>query len=313
MRNEARTMSSRQQTTLIASACLVVCMAASVMTLRRVDQIRPHATLDDVLYITSPTVIKRASLGYNGLMACIYWTRAVQYFGSRFHDGSLSYNQLAPLLEVTTQLDPHLLVAYQFGGSFLAPKPPFGAGEPQRAVQLLEYGIKNNPDEWHLYYNLGFVYYMELKDYTKAADAFERGSRVPGSHLFLKTYAALMAQHAGEFETARIMWNATYQSSQDALVRQNAVEHLRALRVDEDVTTLETSVTRFKEKTGRLPNGIAELAAAMGLRSLPVDPDGNPYVLDREGRILVKHPEEFGFATKGLPPGFQPIPRFHNQ
>jgi len=306
-------MSSRLQTTLIATTCLVVCMAASVLTLRRVDQIRPHATLDDVLYITSPKVIKRASLGYDGLMACIYWTRAVQYFGGRYHDGSLSYNQLAPLLELTTQLDPHLLVAYQFGGSFLAPQPPFGAGQPERAVQLLEYGIQNNPDEWHLYYNLGFVYYMELKDYAKAADAFERGSRVPGSHPFLKTFAALMAQHAGEFQTARILWNATYQSTQDKLVRQNAVEHLRALKVDEDATALEAAATRFQQRTGRLPRGIAELAAAEGLPGLPIDPDGNPYLIDREGRVLVKHPEEFSFAVKGLPPGYKPIPKFHDQ
>ena len=29
----------------------------------------------------------------------------------------------------------------------------------------MEYGIQHNPDNWHLYYDLGFVYYTELKDY----------------------------------------------------------------------------------------------------------------------------------------------------
>ncbi len=305
-------LNSQGRTTLVAAACLVLCATASVLTLRRVDQLRPRATLEDVLYISSPKIVKRASLGYDGLMACIYWTRAVQYFGQRFHERSLSYNELAPLLEMTTQLDPHLIVAYQFGASFLAPRPPFGAGEPERAIQLMEFGIQNNPQEWHLYYDLGFVYYMELKDYAKAADAFERGSRV-GSHPFLKVMAAQMAQHAGEFDTARMMWNAAYQSSQDKLVRQNAVEHLRALKVDEDITNLQSAVTRFGQKTGRLPNSIYELAAAEKWPGIPVDPDGNPYTMDHDGRILLKHPEDFSFATQGLPPGFKPVARFHDQ
>jgi tetratricopeptide (TPR) repeat protein len=308
-------MKSRRQTTIIATACLAVSLAASVEALRRVDRIRPQATLDEVLYINSPTVLKRASLGYNGLLADIYWTRAVQYFGSRHHDGVSSYNLLAPLLEITTTLDPHLLVAYQFGASFLAPKPPMGAGQSERAIQLMEYGIKNNPNDWRLYYNLGFVYYTELRDYGKASDAFARGSRVPDAHPFLKVLAGQMAQHAGDFETARTLWSATYQTSQDKLIRQNAAEHLRALRVDQDVTNLQGAVTRFGQSTGRLPASISELAVAEGLPGIPVDPDGNPYRLTAEGRILVQNPDDFPFITAGIPPGYKltGAPKLHDQ
>jgi tetratricopeptide (TPR) repeat protein len=308
-------MKSRRQNTIIAALCLAVCLAASVEALRRVDRIRPRATLDEVLYIDSPTVLKRASLGYNGLLADIYWTRAVQYFGSRHHDGAQSYNLLAPLLEITTALDPHLLVAYQFGASFLAPRPPMGAGQSERAIQLMEYGIKNNPNDWRLYYDLGFVYYTELKDYGKAADAFARGSQVPGAHPFLKVLAGQMAQHAGDFETARTLWIATYQTSQDKLIRQNAAEHLRAVRVDQDVTNLQSAVTRFGQRTGRLPSSMAELAAAEGWRGIPVDPDGNPYRMTTEGRILVQDPDDFPFITAGIPPGYKPTgaPKLHDQ
>jgi tetratricopeptide (TPR) repeat protein len=307
-------MKSRRQTTIIAAACLALSLAASVAALRRVDQIRPQATLDEVLYINSPTVLKRASLGYDGLLADIYWTRAVQYFGNRHNHRSASYNLLAPLLEITTHLDPHLLVAYQFSASFLAPKPPNGPGQPDRAVQLIEYGIQNNPDEWKLYYNLGFVYYMELKDYSKSAEAFERGSRVPNAHPFLKLLAAQMAQHAGEYETARTLWMATYQTTKDELIRSNAVEHLRALKVDEDVTHLQSAVSQFGKRTGRLPSSMSELALAERLQGIRVDPDGNPYQLTAEGRILVEHPDDFAFITKGVPPGYKPAPpKLHGQ
>lgn len=305
---------SRQRTTVIAAACLAVSMVACVLLLRRIDEIRPKATIEDALYINSPKMVKRASLGFDGLMACIYWTRTVQYFGNRHFDGAHTYNELAPLLEITTALDPNMIPAYEFGASFLAPKPPGGAGEPARAIHLMEYGIQHNPDNWHLYYDLGFVYYTELKDYRKAAEVFERGSNVPNAHPFMKIMAAQMATHAGEFATARMLWRATYESAHESNIRQNALEHLRALRVDEDVTNLQALVTQFGERTGRLPLSMMELVVAAQLRGIPVDPDGNAYQLSSQGLVLVQNPDDFPFITRGTPPGYKPPPpKFHTQ
>jgi hypothetical protein len=306
-------MNQRRKISIVAGSILVLSLAAACFTLRLIDKNRPQGTLDEVLFLNSPKVIKRASLGYDGLVACIYWTRTVQYFGSRHNSSSATYSLLAPLLEITTHLDPHLLVAYEFGSSFLASKPPYGAGQPERAIELMEYGVKNNPDNWKLYYDLGFVYYMDLKEYKKAADAFDRGSKVPNAHPFMKVWAAQMAQHAGEYETSRMLWLTTYQASQDRHIKNNAVEHLRGLRVDEDVENLQRAVTEFKARSGRLPSNMPELAIAAGLSKVPADPDGRPYKLMPDGRIEVRAPDEFPFANNGLPPGYKPQPKFHPQ
>jgi hypothetical protein len=307
-------MTAPQRTTAIAAACLAVSMSACVLLLRNIDRIRPKATIEDALYISSPKMVKRASLGFDGLMACIYWTRTVQYFGHRHFDRARTYNELAPLLEITTTLDPHLLPAYEFGASFLAPQPPGGAGEPERAIRLMKYGIEHNPDNWHLYYDLGFVYYTELKDYRNAAAVFERGSKVPNAHPFMKIMAAQMAMHAGDFATARMLWSATYESSSESTIRQNALEHLRALKVDEDVTNLESAVAHFAERTGSPPVSMSELVMAEHLPGFPVDPDGNPYQLTLDGQVQVQNPDDFPFITKGLPPAYKPPPpTFHTQ
>jgi hypothetical protein len=121
----------------------------------------------------------------------------------------------------------------------------------------------------------------------------------------LKIMAAQMAQHAGEYQTARMLWSAAYQTTQDEHIRKNAYEHLRAIRVEEDVERLQKAVTRFGERTGRLPASLAELLAAEGMSGIPVDPDGHPYIMTPEGRIEVRVPDDFPFVTKGLPPGYK--------
>jgi tetratricopeptide (TPR) repeat protein len=177
---------------------------------------------------------------------------------------------------------------------------------PGAALALMKYGIEHNPDQWRLYYNLGFLYYTEFKDYARAADAFAQGAKLPVTNEYMPILAARMAQHAGEFDTARMLWFTTYQSTKEAQIRENAVEHLLALQVDEDVTRLEQVVEKYREQTGRLPASMGDLERAGFIHGTPADPKGRAYKLMPDGRIEVQNPESIFFITKGLPPGAEP-------
>jgi tetratricopeptide (TPR) repeat protein len=292
--------------TLAAGVSLLLLLVASAFALHQVDQIRSRVNLQEGLYMMSPKVAKRLSLGYDGLLADVYWTWAVQYFGARHVAGSRHYELLGPLLEIATTLDPHLTVAYQFGGNFLAPSPPYGAGLPQQAIQLTEYGIHNNPNEWRLYYNLGFIYYLELRDYEKAAEAFASGAKVPGAHPFLRVMAAQMAQHAGELPMAKMLWTIAYQSAEDRDIRNNAASHLLALQAEEDIINLEKLTSLYRERAGHWPSNFSELEATGMLQALPLDPLGQPYKLEAAGRVEVREPNRFPFLEKGSAAGYLP-------
>ncbi len=297
-------MTRRNKISAVAGALMVTCLALSVVALRAVDHVRGEATLEEVLYIPSASTVKRMSLGYAGLMANLYWTRAVQYFGGKHKTRSKHYQLLKPLLEITTTLDPHLIVAYQFGSIFLAQAPPEGAGDPQAAVELIQKGIRENPSYWRLYYGLGFIYWQELHDPAAASRAFQKGSEIPGAHVWMKVMAARLAQDADNPENARYLWTNIYENSEDKMLKQNALKHLAALRVDEDVTFLQSYVERYRQQYGHYPASLQELREAGWIRRIPVDPLGYPYLI-RDGRIEVSHPDELPFITKGFPPGNQ--------
>lgn len=298
-------MTRSRQVTAVASMILVCSMATAAFLLRSVDQAPPAATLQQMLYISSPKLLKRLCLGYDGLLADIYWTRTVQYFGGTHSRGGGTYKLLWPLLDITTQLDPHLIPAYEFGGTFLSAKPPEGAGDPGKAIELVQYGTQNNPDDWHLYYDLAFIYY-DQKDYLHAAGAFLRGSQLPDAHPFLKIMAAQMAQHGGDLKTARMMWTATYQTTHDKMIQANAAAHLRAIQVSDDVTALEHLVQAYQVRTGHFPQTFSEMVSSGLMNGIPLDPLRHPYRLEYGGRVVVSNPDDLPFLDKGLPRGYVP-------
>ena len=99
------------------------------------------------LLLRSGKLLKKLSLGYDSLLADIYWTRTVQYNGGILERGESDFSLLAPLLDVTTDLDPRLDVAYQYGAIFLSEKVPAGAGRPDQAIALVRKGIAVESDE----------------------------------------------------------------------------------------------------------------------------------------------------------------------
>ncbi len=238
---------------------------------------------DDVL-LRSGKLVKVMSLEYAPLTADIYWTRAVQYYGNKHIRRDQNLELLWPLLDITTTLDPNLLVAYRFGGIFLSPAPPEGAGRPDLAVKLIERGIQANPDAWRLYQDLGNVYYFELKDYKKASEAFLEGSKNPNSYLWMKAMAAKIAAEGESYSTSYFLWKEIYESTEDPSVKKSALMHLRLLRVKEDCKEVDARADEYEKRYGRRPKHVSELVHAGLLRDLPADPLGYAYIFGEDGK-----------------------------
>jgi len=236
------------------------------------------------LFIRSGKVLKALSLGFNGLAADIYWTRVVQYFGSQSLAHSKRFDLLGPLLFLTTDLDPHLIVAYRFGAIFLAEKPPAGAGNPRLALQLLRRGIVQNPDYWRFWQDLGFIDYWDLKDYPSAARAFKAGSERPGAEIWMKALAASVAVKGGGLQTSQVLWSQIYRHAQNDAIRKSALAHLAALKARLDMDAIDGLIAAYEVKGNRAPTSIRDLVAAGILRGIPQDPSGVPYVLGADGR-----------------------------
>ncbi len=229
---------SRGEVTRAAGFIVVLlgAWAASAGVQFEIDRrMAPYRDAPDTLWIPSGKVLKRLSLGHDGLMADIYWTRVVQYYGSRRRDHKTDFSLLGPLLDITVDLDPHLLVAYKFGAIFLVEPSPRGAGQPEQAVRLIQKGIQANPEQWRLWHDLGFIYYWDLRDYPAAAAAYLEGGKDPHAAPWMKVITTVISQKGGNRETSRFLWTKVYQYAEDPAIKQNAIDHLQGLKALDEI------------------------------------------------------------------------------
>jgi len=278
-------MTRRTITGLLLAAVLILGLAAAWTLQKQIDAEQAEMLLEqDNLLLQSGSLVKKLSLEYAPLMGAIYWTRAVQYYGEKHRLHAPGLDLLWPLLDITTTLDPNLLVAYRFGSIFLSDAAPRGAGRPDLAAKLLERGIQANPEEWRLYQDLGNVYYFDAKDYPKAAAAFEEGSRNPKAPIWMKVLAAKIAGEGRSLDTSYFLWRQVYETTTDEDIRKNAESHLRSLKVDLDLLELDRLLDEYEKQTGKRAKRISELVEAGLLKRVPIDSKGFPYVVGASGK-----------------------------
>jgi hypothetical protein len=241
----------------------------------------------DDLLVHSPQLAKIASLEFAPLMADVYWTQAVQYYGNKRLSHQAGLDLLWPLLDIATTLDPNLIPAYDFGSAFLAQNVPAGAGQPEHAIELVERGIRENPEFWRFYANLGYIYYFEVHDYTKSSEAFLEGSKRPGTPDWMKIMAARIAAIGNSMETSKFLWAEIARSSTEETVRKNARTHLQLIKVEEDCQALDQLNDEFERRSGHRAKQLREFVDAGLLHGIPVDPMKYPYIISENGRAAL--------------------------
>src|SRR5262245_47951802 len=241
------------QPSLTWSILLVVFLALGGVAQNWIDsQRRAPLAVEEALYVSSGEALKRASLGFDGLMADVYWIRTLLYFGEEFERqrGSNQYfdvsrlKLLQPLLDITVDLDPKHIAAYRFGAVFL---PDIDA---DAAIRFAERGIRNNPDEWRLYQDLGFVQWRRGR-FREAAEAYTRGSVLPSAPTWMRTMPALMLAKGSERKTSRAMFLRLHEESDDPFIKQVCEEQLMLLNQDMPQRHRDTETGREENKGTR--------------------------------------------------------------
>lgn len=277
------TSSSSNRVRLLPAGLAIGLLASAVVGLQvlREQRFGTFEPAQDVLYVQSPAVMTRLALSFDAVVADIYWIRAIQYYGSRrlSKEPVKHYDLLYPLLNLTTSLDPSFMIAYRFGALFLSEQPPGGAGQPDKAMALLEKAMRANPDRWEYPHDVGFLYYR-AGDYRAAAEWFRRAAEVPGATNWLEPLAAVTLARGGEREASRLLWQQLYASADAEWIRRTAEHRLNQLDALDQIATLERITAEYERRHGDPPRTWHDVIREGLIPGIPHDPAGFQYQLN---------------------------------
>lgn len=289
------------QTKIITAAAIIVFGFAAIFALSRfIEANRPPlpAGFEDSDLALQGAKLKNYSLGFNGLLADLYWMQALQYIGNKALQSKekvdmenlrpLNPRLLYPLLDNATDLDPQFMTVYSYGAIVLP------AIDPQQAIKFTEKGIRDNPNEWRLYQHLGFIYW-KIGDYAKASEVYGEGAKIQGAPAWLNLMSARLKAEGGSRATSREIYQQMLGEAQDEQVRANAALRLLELDSLDERDAIRRALENFKTGNNRCVNNWRELLPHLQTVKLPngksfrvdnasnpVDPTGAPYVLDKE-------------------------------
>jgi hypothetical protein len=264
---------------LAAAACL-----GGAVALHAVQDRWPAPNVDapGLLYLRSPTMVKRVVLDNDAIAADVYWIRALQHFGQERlspPEHQRTYALLYPLLDLTTTLDPYFSIAYRFGAIYLGEAYPGGPGRPDLAIALLKKGLGAQPDKWQYMMDLGFIYYWHLRDYASASASFQRAAEMPAAPAWLRPLAAVTLAEGGQRQASRTLWQQLAQAEEPWL-REASGLRLAQLDAMDVIDSLQTQVQAYRLAHPGEPVTWERLVAARVFPGVPVDSSRTPFALD---------------------------------
>jgi tetratricopeptide (TPR) repeat protein len=231
---------------------------------------------EELSYLPKGEYLKVAVLGYDQFVADLIWLKAVQYLGATKQTKG-GYFWAYHVVDVVTDLDPKFVPAYLAAGAILG----VWAGLLYESLDLLQKGMRENPDVWQLPFYIGYDYFYELCDSARAAPYFQAAAALPGAPPYLPSLAARMTLAGGDPEAALEFLQRLYEHMDDPRLREALQQKMKEVAVERDVRLLEDGVRRYMRQYGRAPRSLDDLVERGIVSVLPEEPFGGRYEWDR--------------------------------
>jgi len=214
--------------------------------------------------------------GFRKVAANFVWLQVDRYW----HQGYMQ--RMIPLMQTCVLLDPNFVDAYLLGSWHLAYNvtakmqdtpdafkqwhPDYKAcvGEKETyyfiAVEHLKNGIRNNPREYRLYFDLGFMVFAEkLKNYGEAVKYLQEAVRQKHERWVPRTLYKCLEKN-GQYEEARLGWDQYIQRFEGTIgaedVGQRSLQRLDALVLEkkgrEASATDEAAAEAYFEQASKI-------------------------------------------------------------
>ena len=261
---------------------------SQVLETYRVEQ----QALGEVGPLPDGNALRVLSLGFDRLVADLYWIRTLYYMGDeRSHEAG--YPAAARLADLVTDIDPYFRTVYSVMPGALSGM----ARDPDAARALLEKGVQN-VEYWKLHFYLGFNYFFWYLDFARAAEQMQAAAELPGGPPYLPLLTARLHAEAGAPETAMLFIRERLAQAATPEEREQLEKRYWDLWITRDLAQIDAAVEVWRAENPAAPADVAALVRAGLLDEMPLDPRGKPYSIEAGRAATDLHYEKL--EVKGL-------------
>jgi tetratricopeptide (TPR) repeat protein len=170
--------------------------------------------------------------GFRGIVTDFLWLAAHNDWEKR------EWFRMKPKLDTVVMLQPHFIDYWDIGAWHMAWNISYDASvntaEPREAFRLKEQrywidegekflreAIKNNPDEWMLYFKLGWLLDQKQQKYKEAAEWFAKAAEFKDVPLYVRRQVGHALNRAGLKKEALAHWRKIWNGPRDG---ENSME-----------------------------------------------------------------------------------------
>ena len=157
---------------------LIILVCVGLLVSRLIPVVDTHRSRSEELdftFLPSPSYVNTISMGHQNTFVGLLWIKGMVYFGENLLENS-SAPEIINLCNLVTKLDPQFMSAYAFLGTILNEENYQGT----KHIDILKYGVEQNPENWQLalYYSMAVI--DKFRDYSQAASIMKPFDGIPG-------------------------------------------------------------------------------------------------------------------------------------
>jgi len=236
-------------------------------------------------FVPQPRLAEFASLGFDMLASDYYWLQAIQLVGATVKNPAAHGQTIGRLIDVVTQLDPHVDHPYRFAAIWMTQTE----ADVRFANDLLVRGIENHPDDWRNHFYKGFNHFYYLREFDQAADELEAAARIDGSPAYLKRLVPRLRSQTQGLEVARAMLLELRRNAPSGGARAEYEKALDEIETERRARMLDRAREEYKRRNGHDIERVEDLASGPErvLKELPPEIHGWEWILEGPSRQIV--------------------------
>ncbi len=273
----------------VAVLATIVVLFASVYGLQHKIDSKPRMPTNERLLLSFPSgdYLKSVALGFNSVIADLIWAHTMVTVGEhlRTKPGERLDASINHALDIITVLDPLFHDAYNLGSILLAMQ----ADKVDESIILLERGIKNYPEDWRLYFIMGFNYTYYKKDDATALKYYEQVAKLPGHPTYISRLIGNLYANIGKIDMSLVFLEEAYKTFKDEKMREEIAKKIKGLLVEKHTLILKDVAKKYKSIYGMYPHTLEALTQTGLIPTIPDEPYGGRYVIDSQtGEVTIE-------------------------